>query len=155
MEGPATAVSDDPWGFAPGSLGVLDAGFEEEEEEYDFERDTLYLDKAWSLLERVTRPQFGESARPAHRMFDGHPTMTKRGDYVPFVRVLTPAEVSAAAADIAELSDAEVAERLGPEAPFGTTRSDDVEYALQYLRDARSFMADLAARGRGMTYTIG
>lgn len=88
-------------------------------------------------------------------MFEGDVSMTKDGDYAPFVRVLTPADVAAIAADIAKISDSEVAERLGPRPSFGPTASYDVDYALRYLGEARTFMADLAARGRGMTYTIG
>ena len=70
----------------------------------------LYLDKAWSLLQcdRTERGGTGSSGLSDVR---GQVTQTGMG-HLPFVRVLTPAEVVDVAKDLADISDQEVADRL-------------------------------------------
>ncbi|HNP56943.1 MAG TPA: DUF1877 family protein [Gordonia sp. (in: high G+C Gram-positive bacteria)] len=150
---PASVISDDPladaWGFEPHTYGVINATFEQSVPEADM----LYLDKAWSLLQCATEPNEGEPARPAFRMFEGQVTQTGMG-HLPFVRVLTPAEVVDVAKDLADISDQEVADRLHAHKFYGPTHGDDLSYALDYLERARTFMRGLVGSGRGMAYTI-
>lgn len=68
---PRSIVSGDPladaWGMEPGAQSSI-ATFKQAIPE----RDMLYLDKAWGLLQAVTAPTaFDSVARPAYRMFEG------------------------------------------------------------------------------------
>lgn len=143
-------ISSDPladaWGFEPHAYGVITPTFEQSVPESEM----LYLDKAWSMLQYATGPADGWPARPAYRMFEGRVTETGMG-HLPFERVITPAEVVAIAADLAEIRDDEIVDRVSQWHFF---RDDDPQFALQYFRKARAFMANLAAGGRGMAYTI-
>ncbi|WP_062385101.1 DUF1877 family protein [Demequina iriomotensis] len=104
--------------------------------------DTLDLDKAWSDLQRLTRPDpWGEAPRPAFRMFEGHITMADHG-WLPWVRALGPEEVGEIAADLAEFQRQEKSEV-----------TDD--YVRGYLDDAVTFTGYAASRGRGFVYLIG
>jgi hypothetical protein len=150
LANPRSFVSSDPladaWGFEPHAR-VAAVTFEQAVPK----RDMLYLDKAWRLLQAITGPSSARaSARPAFRMFEGDVTMTNDG-WIPWLRALTPAEVKEIATDLAQLADEPAAARLRS----ARATNDDVEYALQYLGDAREFVAGLVADGRGLVYMIG
>lgn len=148
---PSLVISDDPladaWGFTPHTYGLLDANFQQSVPEDQM----LYLDKAWSHLQWAIRPEDGQQSRPAYRMFEGKVANTSMG-HLPFERVLTPDQVLAVAADLVEVSDENVAERLR-RCPF--YRGDDLPFVLDHLQRARTFVTILASRGQGMAYTIG
>lgn len=125
-------------------------------------RDFLDLDKAWSHLQWVTRPRNVESGwdeilrppRPAHRMFEGRPTMTDRG-HLPWVRALSPAEVREVAEDLATITDDDAAAIMRCQCQGYRDPDEEVPYAMPYLTRAREFVAGLVGTGRGMVYTIG
>ena len=113
----------------------------------------LYLDKAWRQLQWLTGPSAeGRDARPAFRMFEGEVTMHHDG-WESWIRALTPAEMVAIAEDLETISEDTMRVQ-------GTTTScalsdSDAEYAIPYLRRARTFVRALADEGRGMVYLIG
>lgn len=117
------------------------------------ESAVLDLDKAWRDLQWATAPTDHLPARPAYRMFEGEPSWGEGGGR-PWVRTLVPEEVPGIARDLAVMDDGEVAARL-VEAPFVRPGGGDVEYTIDFLGRARTFMAALAADGRGMVYRIG
>ncbi|WP_309073131.1 DUF1877 family protein [Paenarthrobacter sp.] len=152
LSDPRSVVSADPladaWGLEPG-VRISRTTFEQAV----CERDMLYLDKAWRHLQVLTAPlRAGITARPAFRMFEGSITMHDEG-WDPWVRALTPSEVLAIAQDLDEVSDGEVGLRLPVSSHVDRDR--EVDYAVGYLRRARTFAKNLADDGRGMVYLIG
>ncbi|QTX04213.1 hypothetical protein [Agromyces archimandritae] len=134
----------DAWGFPPGAsswTGITGQALPE--------RDMLYLDKAWSLLQVITRPRLlGESPRPAYRMFEGDVAYCDLG-WDPWVRAIAPEEVASIADDLDSIDDEIIRTAL-------SRRSDsDIEYACDYLTIAKRFVRGLAADGRGFAYLIG
>lgn len=150
---PYTVLSRDPlgdaWGLIPQPIGYI-ATFEQ----VTPRRDLLYLDKAWGSLQRLTGPSEGTEPRPAFRMFEGQVRHHSMG-WDSWVRVITPGEVPAIAADLEQIADEEAVRLF--RAWAGSWSDPDVEarYGLQFLRSAREFSRALAAEGRGMVYEIG
>ncbi|WP_062301059.1 hypothetical protein [Demequina subtropica] len=106
------------------------------------EEQRLDLDKAWSDLQRLTRPDpWPEPPRPAFRMFEGYVTMTDRG-WISWVRALGPEETADVAADLADFQ--RQAQGVVTDA-----------YVLEYLRAAVTFTSYAASAGRGIVYLIG
>lgn len=115
-------------------------------------RDMLYLDKAWRELQFLTGPRAQERpARPAFAMFEGQVTMHSMG-WESWVRPLFPGDLPEIERDLADLVGGEARRILRDSAMVG---SRDDEYAMQYLRQAREFVAGLIEDGRGMVYMIG
>jgi Domain of unknown function (DUF1877) len=150
---PHSVLSRDPladaWGMEPGvSVGVATL------EQTTSERDLLYLDKAWRHLQAVTAaPASGGDARPAYRMFEGSVRMHDLG-WDPWVRVLTPDEVAVVAQDLMGISAEEAETRLRASICRGPDADLEVEYALEYLHLAQTFVEGLVRDGRGMVFAI-
>lgn len=145
---PRAFVSTDPFADARGMEAHVRVGVATMKQRSP-ERDMLYLDKAWSKIQRIARPRSTDTHdRPALRPFDGDVAYTDMG-WDPFVQAVTPEDVALAAPDVSDL--------LGEIESGGCTGIDeeDREYVLHYLRRASEFVADLAADGRGMVYLIG
>jgi len=117
------------------------------------ERDLLYLDKAWPMLQDLTRGESpGPADPPAYRMFEGWVTQALDGyGWLPWVRALGPDEMPAVAEDLGRLTPAAAGSRLRGR---GLT-SGDIDYVLQYLERARTFVDGLVDDHRGMAYLIG
>jgi hypothetical protein len=90
----------------------------------------------------------------AYRMFEGAVVMNDMG-WEPWVRTLTPPEVLAVARDLEDVSDEVVELRLRESHCFSQDFDGECDYVVSYLRQARTFTANLAAEGRGMVYMIG
>jgi hypothetical protein len=119
-------------------------------------RVMLYLDKAWNLLQRATRPTFvTDPARPAYRMFEGSPHFNSDGSHRPWVRAIAPAEVVEIARDVESITDADLETALTDERSAYPASADEVAYATEYLHDAQEFARAIAADGDGFVYTIG
>jgi hypothetical protein len=115
----------------------------------------LYLDKAWRHLQCLTAPaEPGLIARRAYWMFEGAVVMNDLG-WEPWVRTVTPPDVVAVAHDLENLSDEDLELRMQEPRFFGRGLDGEFDYVVGYLRQARTFMANLAAEGRGMVYMIG
>lgn len=114
------------------------------------DQDLLDLDKAWSVLQGLTRPEGCiEDARPAFRMFDGHVrmcpgTMCWEG----WTRTIGPDDVPPIAVDVRQLQDDY--RELYPE-----DIDDEIAYVRHHLAAAAEFTTRLAFEGRGFTYHIG
>jgi hypothetical protein len=151
---PLSFLSDDPladaWGFEHGAT-VSTPTFEQSVPH----RDMLYLDKAWRHLQRLTAPAEPDViARPAYRMFQGAVVMNDMG-WEPWVRTLTPPEVVAVASDLENFTDEDLELRWRESHFVGSDLDGEFDFVVSYLRQARTFMANLAAEGRGMVYLIG
>lgn len=137
IDDPYSILSSDPladaWGLEP-HAAVSVATFEQTVPH----RDMLYLDKAWSRLQSLTRPRDGCTGA-AYRMFEGNVEMHGLG-WDPWVRTLRPDEIPAIRDDLAAISD---------------TVEWDAKYVRSFLESARAFVDQLAADGRGMVYMIG
>ena len=124
--------------------------------------EMLYLDKCWSDLQLLLGPLDGQPERPAFQLVDGQVTHIETG-WIPFERVLSPAQVQEVAADLATVTDTDVRRiaALYPRsnAAAWTSDLDDVEiereYIAHHLAAAQSFTARLASDGRGLVYLIG
>ena len=115
----------------------------------------LYLDKAWRHLQCLTAPAEPDViARPAYRMFQGAVVMNDMG-WEPWVRTLTPHEVVAVASDLENFTDEDLELRWRESHFVGSDLDGEFDFVVSYLRQARTFMANLAAEGRGMVYLIG
>lgn len=148
---PRSFIASDPladaWGFEPHAR-VASPTFQQRTPA----RDLLYLDKAWRHLQVLTRPTSLGSARPAYRMFEGQVALSSDGcSWIPWVRALEPTEVTLIAHDLGELTDETARDGLRR----AGTAAGDVDYAVHFLQDARSFVRNLAHDGRGMAYLIG
>ena len=138
-------ISDDPladaWGMPHGAQSAV-TNFEQSVPKTEM----LYLDKAWSELQEMTRPSDTEHGpRPAYRMFEGQVTMHGYG-WIPWVRAISPGEVLEIAEDLIVLQQA-----------VGDDMADhrDARYVHDYLNRAVEFVAGLAASRRGFAYLIG
>ncbi|MFC7625279.1 hypothetical protein [Microlunatus sp. GCM10028923] len=114
----------------------------------------LYLDKCWSYLQSLTRPDFGGPSRPAYRLFEGNvtPVYDDRIAWIPWTRVLDPAEVGEVARDLALIDRGDVRMMLRR---LPGARPDDYGYVTHYLDDARKFTARMVEAGAGLAYLIG
>lgn len=119
------------------------------------ERDMLYLDKAWRPLQILTAPTSPDAeVRPAHRMFQGDVTFSGM-ESTPCVRALPPDDVVSVARDIGQITDADVESRLQGTSESSRGLAEELSYALEYLRRAQTFVANLVSSDRGMVYMIG
>ncbi|MCK6068474.1 MULTISPECIES: DUF1877 family protein [Microbacterium] len=155
VDDPHSILSSDPladaWGLEPhASLSV--ATFEQ----VPPKRDMLYLDKAWSALQSLTRPAPGDPAGGScHRMFEGHVTMHDLGRD-PWVRTILPEEVPSIRDQLSAIDESRVRAWAGTWSSHdGADDEDELRYVLDYLRRAQEFVESLAADGRGMVYLIG
>lgn len=151
---PHSILSDDPladaWGLEP-HAAVSYTTFEQSVPE----RDMLYLDKAWGLLQDITGSRrAGEGPRAAFAMFEGQVTMHGYG-CISWVRTLTPDRVAAVSRDLELITDADAEAHLRRGWHSHRSIDDEVLYALSYLGKARTWVAKLADEGRGFVYTIG
>lgn len=151
---PRSFLSADPladaWGFEHGAT-ICTPTFEQAVPH----RDMLYLDKAWRHLQCLTAPAEPDLiAGHAYRMFEGEVVMNDMG-WEPWVRTLTPLDVLAVAGDLENISDEDVELRLRESRFFDRDFEGEFDYVVNYLRQARTFTANLAAEGRGMVYKIG
>jgi len=153
LAAPQLVISADPladaWGLPHGfRSGVAD-------EQAVPQADMLYLDKAWSLLQAVTRPHWiDEPARPAYRMFEGDVTFNPDGSHKAWLRAISPDELIDIASDVASINDDDVAAALRDPDELSGGASADIEYATEYLHSAQRFTSELARTGRGFVYTI-
>ena len=117
------------------------------------EQDMLYLDKAWSELQELSRTGgYDGGPRPSYRMFEGKVCMFGMG-WEPWVRVLRPEEMKAISLDLKSLC-------LEEEFPIlehgdGISGGERISYVASYLRAACRFADVLVGSGRGMVYMIG
>ena len=155
LRDPLSIMSSDPladaWGMQPHAT-VTVATFEQ----VSPKRDMLYLDKAWSAMQSLTRwfsVADGESS--ASRMFDGAVTMRGLG-WDPWVRTIQPEEVPRIRDDLCAIHEVTVRQWARTWAsPFGADDEDEVRYVLDFLERAQEFVSQLADDGRGMVYLIG
>ena len=155
IDNPHSILSSDPladaWGMEPhASVGV--ATFEQ----VSPKRDMLYLDKAWSALQSLTRPDPDDpSTGASYRMFEGHVTIHGLG-WDPWVRTILPEELPAIRDDLCAIDEASVREWAHAwRSPFGANDEAELRYVLDFLTRAQRFAESLAADGRGMVYLIG
>ncbi len=114
----------------------------------------LYLDKCWSLLQRLTRPDLDSSPRPAYRLFEGDVTFVHDGlAWIPWIRALDPGEVVEVAQDLCLLDSNDI--RALFQRPDFRGRKDDFDYLAQYLAEAQSFATRMSKAGSGLLYLIG
>lgn len=117
------------------------------------EQDMLYLDKAWSELQELSRTGgYDGGPRPSYHMFEGKVCMFGMG-WEPWVRVLRPEEMKAISLDLKSLC-------LEEEFPIlehgdGISGGERISYVASYLRAACRFADVLVGSGRGMVYMIG
>lgn len=156
VDDPASVTGADPladaWGLEPGSAFSV-ATFEPRLPR----RDLLYLDKAWSLLQRLTEPSWNQPARPAYRMFEGGVTEVP-GTYgwLAWHRTLTPSEVVPIALDLELVTEEEVRALLD-RCCFDDEdrREQERAYLSHFLGQAKDFVRAASQDGRGFVYTIG
>jgi hypothetical protein len=155
VDDPHSILSSDPladaWGMEP-HASVSIATFEQASPK----RDMLYLDKAWSALQSLTRPKpEDDAAASSYRMFEGRVTMHDMG-WDPWVRTILPQEVPLIRDDLCAIDESRVrAWAQTWRSPFGADDDEEIRYVLDFLRRAQEFVASLAADGRGMVYLIG
>lgn len=155
VEDPHSILSSDPladaWGLEPHASDSI-ATFRQTSPQ----RDMLYLDKAWSALQSLTRPSSDDpAAGPSHRMFEGNVTMHGFG-WDPWVRTILPVEVPAIRDDLCTFDEARV--RIWARtwrSPHGADEEAELRYVRDFLGRAQEFVDSLAAEGRGMVYLIG
>jgi len=155
VDDPHSILSSDPladaWGLEP-HAAVSVATFEQ----VSPKRDMLYLDKAWSALQALTRPRSDDgTARAAYRMFEGSVTMHDMG-WDPWVRTILPEEVPAIRDDLCSIHQSRVqAWARTWHSPHGADDESELRYVLDFLGRAQEFVQSLAKDGRGMVYLIG
>lgn len=142
---PMSVISDDPladaWGMPHGAQ-VAVTNFEQSVPKTDM----LYLDKAWSGLQAITKPGATDHRpRPAYRMFEGQVTAQGLG-WTAWVRTLSPEDIPEIASDLAEVQRA---------MREGEADDDETRYLLDFLDRAVEFVANVAASKRGFAYLIG
>lgn len=117
----------------------------------------LYLDKCWDQLQEFLGSRPGRPERVSFQLVEGEVTHTYEG-WIPFIRVLSPTQVEEVARDIAQLGEAEVlAARVPTFGRDGVVNDDpeELRYVMQYLDDAKAFVAALATDNLGLIYMIG
>lgn len=152
---PDSILSSDPladaWGLEP-HASVSVATFEQ----VSPKRDMLYLDKAWSALQSLTRPVSDDPAVGASfRMFEGSVAMHDMG-WDSWVRTIRPEEVPAIRDELCAIDEARVRQWAKKwHSPYGADHETELQYVLDFLGRAQEFVKVLAAEGRGMVYLIG
>ena len=106
----------------------------------------LYLDKCWSLMQRLTHQT--AHPRPAYALVAGDVLPDGFG-WHPYVAALTPAEVADIANDLEAIADDELASFCE------TLEEDDADYLKYHFEQAKAFTRELAQSGEGLVYTIG
>lgn len=155
VKDPHSILSSDPladaWGLDP-HASVSVATFEQVPPKHDM----LYLDKAWSALQSLTRVKSGESAAcSCYRMFEGDVTMHGLG-WDPWVRTILPEEVPSIRDGLCAIDESRVRAWAATwRGRYGADDDDELRYVLDYLGRARQFVQALATDGRGMVYLIG
>lgn len=155
IDDPHSILSTDPladaWGLEP-HASVSVATFEQVSPKHDM----LYLDKAWSALQSLTRPGPDDSAvGSAYRMFEGNVTMHGWG-WDPWVRTILPEEVPAIRDDLCAIDESRVQEWARTwRSRHGADDEAELLYVLDFLVRAQEFVESLAAHGRGLVYLIG
>ena len=155
VDDPHSILSSDPladaWGMEP-HVSVSVATFEQ----VSPKRDMLYLDKAWSALQSLTRPMLDNpGAGAAYRMFEGNVTMHGMG-WDPWVRTILPEEVPAIRDDLCSIDQSRVqAWARTWRSPHGADDESELRYVLDFLGRAQEFIQALATDRRGMVYLIG
>lgn len=155
VDDPHSILSSDPladaWGLEP-HASVSVATFEQ----VSPKRDMLYLDKAWSALQSLTRSGPGSpAAGSCYRMFEGNVTMHDMG-WDPWVRTILPEEVPAIRDDLCAIDEDQVRTWARTwRSRHGADDDDELRYVLDYLTRAQEFVEALATDGRGMVYLIG
>lgn len=145
MTDPRSFISEDPladaWGM-PHGASVATPTFVQGIPKTDM----LYLDKAWSAMQRLSgRSEQNGAPRPAFRMFEGQVAMIESG-WIPWVRALSPDEVVEIAADLMVLEQG---------IDDAVESDDDTEYVRNFLRRAVEFVSHAASQNRGFVYMIG
>lgn len=152
---PDSILSSDPladaWGMET-HASVSVATFEQ----MSSKSDMLYLDKAWSALQSLTRPASDAPREaPSYRMFEGRVTMHDMG-WDPWIRAILPEEVPAIRDDLCTFDASRVREWATDwRSPFGADPEDEIRYVSDFLERAKEFVTALADAGRGMVYMIG
>lgn len=161
VDDPHSILSSDPladaWGMEP-HASVSVATFEQVPPKLDM----LYLDKAWSALQSLTKPmrddlgmRDDDAAGSSYRMFEGDVTMHGLG-WDPWVRTILPEEVPSIRDDLRAIDESRVrAWARTWRSRHGADDEDELRYVLDYLRRAQEFIESLATDGRGMVYLIG
>ena len=155
VDDPHSILSSDPladaWGLEP-HASVSVATFEQ----VSPKRDMLYLDKAWSVLQSLTRSGPGSpAAGSCCRMFEGNVTMHDMG-WDPWVRTILPEEVPAIRDDLCAIDEDQARTWARTwRSRHGVDDDDELRYVLDYLTWAQEFVEALATDGRGMVYLIG
>lgn len=155
VDDPHSILSSDPladaWGMEP-HVSMSVATFDQ----VSPKRDMLYLDKAWSALQSLTRWGTDQAADGScFRMFEGNVTMHGWG-WDPWVRTILPEEVPAIRDDLCAIDESRVQEWARTwRSPHGADDEAELRYVLDFLRQAQQFVESLAAEGRGMVYLIG
>lgn len=155
VDDPRSILSSDPladaWGLEP-HTSVSVATFEQ----VSPKRDMLYLDKAWSALQSLTRPTTdAPGAGSCYRMFEGNVTMHDMG-WDSWVRTILPGEVPAIRDELCAIDESQVRRWAGTwRSRHGADGDDELRYVLDYLTRAQEFVDALARAGRGMVYLIG
>lgn len=140
-------AATDPWAFVSDDP-LADAWGPQESAP-----EMLYLDKCWSLLQRLTRPDYSRR-RISYDLFEGRVTNTSRG-HIPWIKVLTPHEVDEIARDLSLLDDDDVDEMVARDDFYSTRPDEDRGYIKDYLRAAQEFTVRMQQRGWGLVYLIG
>lgn len=153
---PRSVIGADPladaWGLEPGfTEGVTN--FEQSTPEHSL----LYLDKAWSHLQRITEPPAPETPpRPAYRMFEGSVSYVENGmAWRPWVRTIPPLEVPSIAADLETITVEDIQQILRRVSGSISSEGSEISYATHYFLRAKGFVQNLAAERRGFAYLIG
>ena len=155
IDDPHSILSSDPladaWGMEP-HASVSIATFKQASPK----RDMLYLDKAWSAMQYLTRPTSDDlAAGSSYRMFEGNVTMHDLG-WDPWVRTILPVEVPAIRDDLCAIDEARVrAWARTWRSPHGADDESELRYVLDFLGRAQEFVESLAVDGRGLVYLIG
>lgn len=155
VDDPHSILSSDPladaWGLEP-HASVSVATFEQ----VSPKRDMLYLDKAWSALQSLTRPgseSLGTGS--CYRMFEGDVTMHGLG-WSPWIRTIRPEEVPSIRDDLCAINESQVRSWANTwRSRHGADDDDELRYVLHNLARAQEFVHALATDGRGMVYLIG
>jgi hypothetical protein len=155
VDDPHSILSSDPladaWGMEPHAVVAVPSF-----EQVSPKREMLYLDKAWSALQSLTRPTTDvPHTGSCHRMFEGNVTMHSLG-WEPWVRTILPEEVPAIRDELCRFDELRVRQWAhGWRSRHGAPDDDELRYVLDHLGRAQNFVETLAADGRGMVYLIG
>ena len=156
LANPRSVIGSDPladaWGLEPGfSEGVTD--FQQSLPE----RHMLYLDKAWSQLQRLTAPSDpSDTPRSAYRMFEGSVTNVNGGwEWHPWVRALAPDDVALIAADLETITGRDIEAGLKNHLSLHSDADAERSYVTENFERARRYVRGLAEEGRGFAYLIG